>query len=1143
MAQLMYGMKRAALRTFCLEQVARHMSAWPEQRALLIVPEQSKMDMERDLLDKAGGSLMLAEVLSFRRLAWRLLSEIGAQPRQSADSIGQAIILRRICKQEKSQLHYFASLADRPGFIKNIASVMGDLKRYQIDPEALKNAAKQCIDVSLSRKMSDFGVVLQAYQQILSESGLSDAEDDLNELSDVLRKLSAGNQRHGWPLSRLSWLRNCRVWVSGFAELRAFTPQELSILKSLNSICDQVVITAAADFSPQSKSDIEAGPDFFLPGRKTIWQIQAGLPVTRIQKLADHEDGDKDCENSLPALKLSEELLYDDQREEDGQPLRRQTGGQRKHEDQGSDETSCRQWLQLIQALDTDQEVNWAAGEIKRLVQCEGYRYRDLVIAASNMPMYAGSFKAACRLYGIPLFLDAERALSGSVLLRFVLSLLDISVSNWHRHPVMNCLRTGLLTDDMRAVDRLENHALAWGLFRGDRIFSKQYDRVDGADADWPAWREKLLFPLKKLLDTLKSAVGGPEKCVILQRFLIDINIPAILEQKISSLTEDNELEEATALAQSWQELDRIFRQMALLSDQKPMGLKSFRDYLAAAIDSVQTGAIPTAVDQISFGDLRHGLLRQPKVIILLGTAAGQFPPGWPPEGLLKDKEREQIAFQLDCDLPSHTRDQAFADQFMIYTLLTLPEEKLILTCAGKEPSPWFRRLAERFPACLNKLTPLPGLDDVRLNAPEPALSYWLMNAAAGNRRSDEGWHVLGQLLRNSCCSEAQSPDLLLAAGGQLLRPDASLSSSDLLAGSDGSITMSVSQLEQYAGCPFRHLGLSLLRLQERTVWEPQAHETGILLHGIAELAMRELKHDLMKIDGRDGGQFKALIAAWLQKDMEQEALRWMDKSASQLPFNPFNERGLRASVGRRAGQIASASLEAILTQLNDQSYQPEAVEFVFGPQHPCRYVIRPAGMPEIAFRGVIDRVDCQDDEQQKLFRIIDYKSGSKTIDYDLLYHGLDLQLPIYLDAFQTSHPEWQAASAGYFHFDRPLIRLEQAQDYQPAEVADKISKTFSLKCFQEEPAVMRQFRLHARSKAIQWTTSMLRGQYQASPARLPGKKPVCTWCHLRAVCGFDSRDGAYRWLKPVDQIEELSGSGKKSKFINCLSQYTEEDA
>ena len=78
-------------------------------------------------------------------------------------------------------------------------------------------------------------------------------------------------------------------------------------------------------------------------------------------------------------------------------------------------------------------------------------------------------------------------------------------------------------------------------------------------------------------------------------------------------------------------------------------------------------------------------------------------------------------------------------------------------------------------------------------------------------------------------------------------------------------------------------------------------------------------------------------------------------------------------------------------------------------------------------FGGKIDRVDVCETEEQVYVKVMDYKTGSKAFDIVALYHGLQLQLMIYMDAaieFQKKrHPEKEVVPAGVFLFQSDYER------------------------------------------------------------------------------------------------------------------------
>ena len=104
-----------------------------------------------------------------------------------------------------------------------------------------------------------------------------------------------------------------------------------------------------------------------------------------------------------------------------------------------------------------------------------------------------------------------------------------------------------------------------------------------------------------------------------------------------------------------------------------------------------------------------------------------------------------------------------------------------------------------------------------------------------------------------------------------------------------------------------------------------------------------------------------------------------------------------------RMKQMLERTVWALTNQLKAGDFVPEAYELRF-------------------FGGKIDRVDVCENEEKVYVKVMDYKTGSKAFDIVALYHGLQLQLMIYMDAaieFQKKrHPgrlkscrRWDAAS------------------------------------------------------------------------------------------------------------------------------------
>ncbi len=1081
--RILYSTSRSALRDQCLREVCGLTAQWPDRRAILIVPEQTKMDMERDYLSCSGqGGLMMAEILSFRRLAWRLLGEIGQQPRQSIDAVGQGMLIHRTLVRNQADLHSFGHLADRPGFISQAAAALGDLKRYQIDAAQLLAASRTAEDKALQDKTNDLGILLRGYDQALAESGLSDAEDDLNLLGEVLSQLQKlPVERWAWPFNRLTWLRSASVWVSGFGELRDFTPQEDAILRALHQLCADMTLTVATDLLPFDRLAVESGADCFLPGRKTVWRLLQDNPGSRTELIPDPVSG----HGAVIAACFREGRLC------------------LPPDDAG------RAWLRLVRADGLDAELSWVAGEIRRLVQLDGYRYHDIALAVCDLPGYTSRLRAVCREYGVPLFLDAGRPLSGTPLMRFVLALLDIGLHNWPMSAILTALRSGLTPLDPAEIDLLENEMLARGI-RSNRLL----DDARYAGPASLASRDKAFRPWQALLTELKSNDSGTAKCYALHRFLVDYGLADRIEKRAADLTAAGETDAAVAQVQSWNELLRVLEQMAKLNDDQPLSLQTFRDLLAAGIESAGGNVIPTAIDQVAVGDLKRAMLRQPKVLFIVGATARALPPGLPPEGLLKDQDRQTLSGLLNRQLPSSVRDQAFADAFVLGTLLTLPSDRLCLTSPMQEVSPWFKWLAADQPEAVTVVPPAPDWQDGRLNAVRPAFGYLLSRSATGAAVS-AGWLAVGQVLREAGQPIADGIDWLRRAvpgATKAVRIPPEL----VRALYASTPVMSISQLEKYAGCPFLHLATYLLALQEREIWAPEAAEAGSLLHGVVELAVEELRQSLSTLDPADQAARQTILSQWLADGLNQRVLAWMKAAADRDHLQVFFDRGIQASIGRRVRRQAKASLEAILRQYQKDTFQPAFLEWTFGPKASDHLTLTLADGTLLAFRGKVDRVDLRSGPEGQVFRIIDYKSGDKQADFEDLYHGLALQLPAYLEAFAQNHPDCQAEDAAYFRFNRPMFKLAAGARPDPAQIQAKIEKDFVLRGLKLPPKDLTLLRRHTLRKAGELAGCLLGGDFAVQPRKLPQKRPACDYCVMMAVCGFDGKASGYHWLEPL---------------------------
>ena len=126
---------------------------------------------------------------------------------------------------------------------------------------------------------------------------------------------------------------------------------------------------------------------------------------------------------------------------------------------------------------------------------------------------------------------------------------------------------------------------------------------------------------------------------------------------------------------------------------------------------------------------------------------------------------------------------------------------------------------------------------------------------------------------------------------------------------------------------------------------------------------------------------------------------------------------------------MAKRAVWAVEQQLKRGEFTPYEYELGFSAEDglSCANLSLKDGT-KMKFTGVIDRVDCYEDEENLYLKIIDYKSGNMQFDFTKILNGLQVQLVVYMNAILElegkKHPEKRMIPAGmfYFHVDDPVI-------------------------------------------------------------------------------------------------------------------------
>ncbi|WP_295751913.1 PD-(D/E)XK nuclease family protein [uncultured Oscillibacter sp.] len=832
---------------------------------MLLVPEHASHQAEVDLCRACGGALgAQAEVLSFRRLADRVLSVTGGASQVALDAGGKLLTLEKALLEVAPELTVYRRPSRKSAFLRQLLDLFDELRCYEVSPETLYQRAQETAGATKD-KLRDLSLLYAAYEARLRRPGL-DARDRMTRLCDSLEGAE-------YALGK-------DVYIDGFTY---FTAQERRCLSILLRQAHSVTVTLLGE--PNSKEEI------FEASLRTL---------DRLRRLAEREGSAVEVE----VLKST-----------GGSPLdhleRCFFGETRPFPDPVPQ-------IRLLRADTVFSEVEQTAAAIRRLLAEGKCRCREITVAARNMEDYEAVIETVFERYGVPAYLSRR----SDILEKPVLSLLTgvlASVSGGYEYDDMfRWLKTGLSGLTPEECDELENYVLKWEVHGGMWLRDVDWtENPDGYGESWTAARQtrldrvnalrrRIQGPLSRLAEGLKTGETAGEKVDALYCFLEELGLQQALELQLHAQAEAGRLQEAEETAQLWEILCGVLDQFMEILGDEPMDAEEFTRLLRQVLAQYSVGTIPVALDQVQVSGVARNDRHAAKYLFLLGTNDHVLPSPGQGGGILSGDDREELA-RLGVELAPSGMEQMTIELQNLYAALAQPTEGLTVSypaadVSGAELRPAFvvDRLLTLFPALRAEREP-PGRP-FRLTAPLPALE----SAVPGGPL----WRLLA--------GDSRFAPRLSAMERAAAQTRGSLSPGSVRALYGASASMTASRLERIRSCHFSYFMQYGLRARPRTPAAFDASQVGTFLHyllervtrdvlalgGFAQVGEEELHALVRRHIGRyietelpnlaaRGARFRHLFAR-----LQDKALAVVDQAAEELRCSDFVPLAFELSFG-----------------------------------------------------------------------------------------------------------------------------------------------------------------------------------------------------------------------------------------------------
>lgn len=1108
--QFVLGNSGSGKTKYMFEQIVREAGMNPTKNYLIIVPEQFTLATQQTLVDLAPNhAIMNIDVLSFKRLAYRVFDDMGIRDVKILEETGKNLILRKVAQEQEENLTVLRPNMNRMGYIEELKSFISELVQYNITWEQLdKYASNEQLPKAFAEKLKDIVTMYRGFEDYMRGTYIT-AEEVLNLLISVADK---------------SELLRDSVLV--FDEFTGFTPIQNRLFYKILPIVDRVHVLLTIDEN-ENFYQCEGEHELFYLTKKTIRSLTRMAEELQVECLQPVVLGDARKKRfvNAPALSFLEQNIF-------------RTWYQKSHEEISD--------IRITNLKDAREELIYVARQINQLVQKEGYRYRDIAVVTGAVDIYGNYVDEIFSEYQIPYFLDQTTEILFHPFIEFIRAALEVVESGFNYSSVIRFLRCGFCKLEEEEIDRLDNYLIATGV-RGKSAWSRRWLRRPKKQELYDLEKlENIRIYINDLFTPLFEAFSGEDATAAgeieaLYEMLRTIGAEEQLWAKEKECLEAGRQAKAKEYGQIYRIVMELLDKFHKLLGEEHLSVDEFTEILEAGLSASQVASIPPGYDNVTIGDIERTRLNYIKILFFIGVNDGVIPKASDSSGIISEYERQMLQ-ESRMELAPGAREKAFIQRFYLYRNLTKPSEAIFISYArvdseGKKvrPSYLIDVIRRMFPRLVAR--EIENVYDTPDYSTSKAAWDYLVHG-----KQDEAWYALANYFMNQDTSgNADSADGRIRIEELLKAPYAAYHAEPIsravaqaVYGRD--IQSSVTRLEQFAACAYAHFLKYGLRVSEREESGFAGIDVGNLYHAALEKYSKRLKDSEFDWFGISDEKREEFAELSFREAVEEYANMAIYDSSENL------------HMADRMTEIFKQTTWALTRQVRAGRFVPTDFELSFTPLDQLGALkMKLDEDKRMQLLARIDRLDLADDGDKVYVKIIDYKSGNTEFDLIRIYRGLSLQLVVYMNAameyVKQSHPNQTVLPAGilYYHIDDPVLEgknveggeegfedelllalrpdglvnseeeIYRAMDREfekkslviPVEIkkSGELSERGSHVASTEEFEVIQNY---VKEEIVRQGRRIYDGEVAVNPYK-DGSQSSCMYCPYSAICGIDS--------------------------------------
>ncbi|MDY5041669.1 MAG: PD-(D/E)XK nuclease family protein [Eubacteriales bacterium] len=884
------------------------------QSQVVFTPDRMNFQIEQQLFTELNEDCFFdINVATLTRFANTIIAKNNSSSRVLTKPVCVALV-KKILVENKDKFTTIKKAINYNGFASTLFDTISMFKSCNVTVDKVDTMTRNS---NLNYKLSDIKLVYKYYEDFLK----NDYTDSFNKLNLFAKLIKTED------------FKNTHFYFVGFDD---FTPQMYTIISALIKNSASVNVACAVNFIDELNNKNIFLNNIYL--NLLDMCTTNGYKYNRIFCKDDFKDEYKLISNNLFALK----------------PVH--TNQQPQH-------------IQMYKFNNNQDEVQFLIKKIQELIITKGISYSDINVVVPSISDYHNSLEKLFVAYNIPYFFDESQSINDSIVVRFYNDLFDLINSNFNRRELFGFLRnySGL---DCDSLNLYENTVMKSGYNYASILKPIPHLLVEGLEDVYSK-----LDIIAKFSSDLNNCTTMFDYIETIFKFTTEFQFNQFINDLNNQYKQHNNVLEYNKLNNVVIKVNNGFKELSeVLSDYVTNKKEAF-SIISAYFENITVTMPPILSDSLFVTDINNTIDQKPYTF-MLGLEDGKVPKVQMDLGLITDQDIGLLtnSYKLSPTINMINKRSKFRVYENILKCTNLYLSYVSVSASGDAIMP--SEVINNMSSIFTGLKPINGSFIQHDYQNELTNGYFLFNNPNPSIAKTNLINNLKTMqVDNSLVVKSNTSNIYnaISDGGvdeYIKNVDknntvANLNNSDIFLSND---KVSVSEIEQYYSCPFKHFVERGLRLKENDKAEFDGRQYGNILHEYVKLVVEYINKN-----GETG--LKEYSNKVFDDILNQDKYKY-------LLLNPNNSndiKGLKKEIMRINNALLNISKSS---QLKPQWLEKRCDGFKISNDN-----------TSIILQGIIDRVDFDKDS----FIIIDYKTGESDFsDYTDIVSGKKLQLMVY---------------------------------------------------------------------------------------------------------------------------------------------------